>query len=482
MSSLQDKTIHGIIWSAAHRFGVMAITFVSSIVLARLLSPHDYGCIGMLMIFITLANTCIDGGFGAALIQKKNPTQEDYSTIFFWNICISIVLYIILYLTAPAIASFYNLPILTSILRIQGIILPINTLSIIQQNILRKHLYFSKLAIGNISSAIISLIIAIVVAYNGYGVWALVAQQLSFGLFNAIIFWTICEWKPLLIFSKKSFKELFNFGVFMLISNLFSALSNEIQGLLVGRAFSPSTMGLYTQAYKLEGSIATATSSVIDQVTFPVLSSIQDDKEIFNKAYKRFIQIPTLICAPLMMLMIVTAKPLITILFSEQWIDSTPYFQILCTAGLAVCLQGAANNAIAAIGKSKVLFKWTIIKRSITIILCIIGIQVAGMYGLLWSCAIGAWIVFFINASLVSRHVGYSFIAQIKDIAPFVIISTIIGLIIFWIGQTIALNEYLVAIIQIILGTTTYIITLSFFKIEAFVYIRNLLVSKLRKA
>ena len=183
-----------------------------------------------------------------------------------------------------------------------------------------------------------------------------------------------------------------------------------------------------------------------------------------------------------MMLMIVIAKPLITILFSEQWIDSTPYFQILCTAGLAVCLQGAANNAIAAIGKSKVLFKWTIIKRSITIILCIIGIQVAGMYGLLWSCAIGAWVVFFINASLVSHHIGYSFIAQIKDIAPFVIISTIIGLIIFWIGQTIALNEYLVAIIQIILGTTTYIITLSFFKIEAFVYTRNLLVSKFRKA
>lgn len=481
MRNLQNEAFNGLIWSSVHRFGVMAITFVSNIILARLLSPEDYGCIGMLMIFISLANVFIDCGFGSALIQKKEPTKEDYSTIFYWNVFLSLILYVVIYLSAPYVALFYRIPLLKSVLRVQGVILILNALSIVQQTILRKRLNFRKLSIANIVSAFLSLIVAIIFAHSGFGVWSLVAQQLSLGIFNALIFWITTKWTPLVRFSYHSFRELFRFGGFMLLSHLFSTFSNEIQGLLVGRAFNPSVMGLYTQAYKLEGAVATTTSSIIDQVTYPILSSIQDDKSKLISALKRFNQIPSFICAPLIMIMIVVAEPLITLLYSDRWIECVPYFQILCTAGFAVCLQGTANNAIAAIGASKVLLQWTIVKRSITIILCTIGIQLDGMNGLLWGCVIGAWCVYFINAVLVSKHIGYSFRNQIKDICPFVLTSIAIGYGLYILTKVININMYLEAVCITIVGTVVYISIIKALKLDILPFIMNTIKHKIKQ-
>jgi len=474
MVSTKQKAFTGVMWSSVQRFGVMAITFVSNIILARLLSPDDYGCIGMLMIFISLSASFIDGGFGSALIQKKEPTNEDYSTIFYWNIALSLVLYGVLFMCAPLIASFYRIPLLSDVLRVQGVVLIFNALSIIQQNQLRKKLLFKKLAIVNITSALVSLGVAIVMAYKGYGVWALVAQQISLSVINAIMFWIVGHWAPDRVFSWLSFKELFKFGGFMLLSHLFGTLSNEIQGLLVGRMFNPATMGLYTQAYRLEGSAATATSSIIDQVTYPVLASYQDDRPHFVSALKRFIQIPAFVCSLVMMVMIVVAKPLIILLYSAKWVDCVPYFQILCTAGLAVCLQGSANNAIAAVGKSKVFFTWTIIKRTLTIVLCVISILVGGMYGLLWSCVAGAWSVYLINAYLVSKHVGYAFKRQILDILPFILMACVIGVGVYLLGSHLPWHMYLVALVESVLCVLLYWLAARIFHIEAYSYLKDL--------
>lgn len=481
MVSTKQKAFTGVMWSSVQRFGVMAITFVSNIILARLLSPDDYGCIGMLMIFISLSASFIDGGFGSALIQKKEPTNEDYSTIFYWNIALSLVLYGVLFLCAPFIASFYRIPLLSDVLRVQGVVLIFNALSIIQQNQLRKKLLFKKLAIVNITSALVSLGVAIVMAYKGYGVWALVAQQISLSVINAIMFWIVGHWAPDRVFSWLSFKELFKFGGFMLLSHLFGTLSNEIQGLLVGRMFNPATMGLYTQAYRLEGSAATATSSIIDQVTYPVLASVQDNKNAFVAALKRFIQIPAYVCCWVMMVLIVVAKPLIILLYSEKWVGCVPYFQILCTAGLAVCLQGSANNALAAIGKSKVFFNWTIIKRTLTIILCVIGISVGGIYGLLWSCVAGSWSVYFINSTLIAKHVGYSFYNQIMGILPSILISVAIGVVAYYGGLLINAHMYIVAILQVLFCSLLYVIFSWWFKIEAYQYLKEMLMNRIKK-
>ena len=471
MSTTKQKAITGVVWSSVQRFGVMAITFVSNVILARLLTPDDYGCIGMLMIFIALSASFIDGGFGSALIQKKEPTNADYSTIFYWNIFLSVLLYGVLYISAPFIANFYRVPLLSDVLRVLGVVLFFNALSIIQQNQLRKKLLFKKLALVNITSAIVSLGVTIYLAYKGWGIWALVAQQIALSAVNALLFWIVGHWTPDRVFSLKSFKELFRFGIYMLLSSLFGTLSNEIQGLLVGRMFNPATMGLYTQAYRLEGSAATATSSIIDQVTYPILASYQDDRSSFISALKRFIQIPAYVCSLVMMMMIVVAKPLIILLYSVKWVDCVPYFQILCTAGLAVCLQGSANNAIAAIGKSKVFFSWTIIKRTLTIVLCVVGIMIGGMYGLLWGCVAGAWSVYLINTYLVARHIGYGFLKQITDIMPFIAMAISIGLLVHWVGNLIPLNMYCVAIMQILLCITLYIILSVFFHIESYYYL-----------
>ena len=468
MADLKQKAVHGMVWSSVQRFGTMAITFVSNIVLARLLTPEDFGCVAMLMIFISLANTIIDGGFGSALIQKKQPTQTDYSTIFYWNIAFSIVLYLVLFFGAPWVARFYRLPLLTDVLRVQGVVLFFNALSIIQQNLLRKKLNFRKLSIVYIVSATISLVIAIVLAYRGWGVWSLVAQQISISVLHAAFFWIVGHWHPLRVFSCQSFKELFGFGSYMLLSNLFSTLSNEIQGLLVGRMFNPATLGLYNQAYRLEGSAATATSSIIDQVTYPVLAQLQDDKKSMQAALKRFIQIPAYICSLVMMVLILVAEPLIILLFSDKWIDCVPYFQILCTAGLAVCLQGSANNSIAAIGKSKVFFTWTIIKRSLTIVLCVIGILVAGMKGLLWSCVAGAWAVYFINGFLVAKYIGYPLHKQMLDILPSLLLAVTIGVVAFFGGKMLVMNMYVIAVLQVLFCTTVYLFVSYILRFDAY--------------
>lgn len=403
----------------------MGISFVSNIILARLLTPDDYGCVGMLMIFITVANTFIDGGFGSALIQKKQPTQEDYSTIFYWNLALSFILYAILFFTSPLIAGFYNLAMLSPVLRVQGLVLILNSLSIIQLNRLRKQLKFKKISIVNLTSATISVGVTIYLAYNGWGVWALVAQQLLMSFFNTVLFWIVAGWMPSFIFSYQSFKELFSFGGFILLSNLLNTLGNNIQGILIGKFFSSHTMGLYSQARKLEEVASTSLSNVVDQVSFPVLAEVKNDKTRLINVLRKLITSIAFFSFPIMLLLIAIAKPVIVLLYSSKWIECVPYFQILCVAGIAISLQNINYYAVAAIGKSKKLFFWTVIKRIISLGLIVIGFFIYGIWGLLGGMVLAAYIMYAINAVLVSVNVGYKFTSQVKDLMPILIISLI---------------------------------------------------------
>lgn len=422
---LKQKAISGVIWSSIQKFGTMGISFVSNIILARLLTPDDYGCVGMLMIFITVANTFIDGGFGSALIQKKQPTQEDYSTIFYWNLALSFILYAILFFTSPLIAGFYNLAMLSPVLRVQGLVLILNSLSIIQLNRLRKQLKFKKISIVNLTSATISVGVTIYLAYNGWGVWALVAQQLLMSFFNTVLFWIVAGWMPSFIFSYQSFKELFSFGGFILLSNLLNTLGNNIQGILIGKFFSSHTMGLYSQARKLEEVASTSLSNVVDQVSFPVLAEVKNDKTRLINVLRKLITSIAFFSFPIMLLLIAIAKPVIVLLYSSKWIECVPYFQILCVAGIAISLQNINYYAVAAIGKSKELFFWTVIKRIISLGLIIIGFFIYGIWGLLGGMVLAAYIMYAINAVLVSVNVGYKFTSQVKDLMPILIISLI---------------------------------------------------------
>lgn len=465
-TNLKSKTLSGMIWSFVQRFGTMIISFVSNIVLARLLTPDDYGTIGMLMIFIAVANTFVDGGFGSALIQKKEPTKEDYSTIFWWNMFLSLVLYGALYVSAPAIARFYELPILSQVLRVQGFVLILNALSIIQQNQLRKQLKFKRLASVAVVSATLSAGIAIVLAYIGWGVWALVAQQLMMSGFNAIILWIINKWCPSLIFSKKSFKELFGFGGFILSSNLINTLCNNVQGLLIGKFFPAATLGYYTQARKLEEVASTSLSTIVDQVSYPVLSRYQDSKTFLLNALRKFVAIIAFISIPTMLVLILVAEPVIITLYSDAWRESIPFFQILCIAGIAISMQGIHYYTVASLGKSKELFKWTIIKRVLALMTTLLGMMLYGIYGLLVGSVIGSWILYVANAYLCSKYVGYTFKLQVKDIIQVVVIAVISFVVSYLVGNQFVANMYLIALVKVAIFGGLYICFSYAFKVR----------------
>lgn len=472
-SDLKAKTLSGMLWSFVQRFGTMAISFISNIVLARLLTPDDYGVIGMLMIFIAVSNTFIDGGFGSALIQKKEPTQADYSTIFWWNMFLSIVLYGLLFLGAPAVANFYNLPLLADVLRVQGFVLILNALSIIQQNQLRKQLKFKRLATVTVISATLSASIAIALAYMGWGVWALVVQQLMLSGFNAIQLWVLNKWYPLLTFSKESFKQLFGFGGFMLISNLINTLCNNIQGFLIGKLCPPATLGYYTQARKLEEIPSTSLTNVVDQVSYPILAKFQDDKQKLIAIINRLVLSVSFISIPLMLMLIIFANPLILFLYSEKWLPCVPYFKILCIAGLAISLQGIHFCAVASVGKSKIMFKWTIVKRILGLIYLVVGITIWGIYGLLWASVAGSWTILIINAYLTSVHIGYRFKQQIIDMLPTIILAIVGYFVPMLILNFYDLSETIASIIHAVAFSIIYISSAHIFKIYAFEQIKE---------
>lgn len=465
--SVASKTIWGTAWSIVQKFGTLLINFISSMVLARLLSPDDYGCIGMLMIFVTLSQAFVDGGFASALIQKHNPTQTDLSTVFIWNVFLSICLYGIIYLAAPYIAHFYNIPLLVSVLRIMGLSLIINSFSIVHVAILQIQLQFKALAIRDIVSNLLSVILTIFLAYHGLGVWALVAQILSVGLFKSIILWITCTWRPCLSFSFQAFKSLFRFGGFMFLTNILNALGNNIQGLLIGRYATAVDMGYYSQGKKLSDVASTGFSSVVEQVAFPVMSGFNSDSpKSASSVLKKYLSTVAFFVIPLMLLLVLVSVPVITIVYSRKWLPVVPYFNLLCIAGIFLSLQAILQSSLAAKGESKVLFIASIIKRSLEISLMIAGLLLFSIKGLLIAMIISSVVSFLINAFLVHKRIGYRLKEMLKDLLPIALISFIAFIAALSIKLFITNNDWILYITMTLLFLGIYVSCSFFFKIN----------------
>lgn len=479
--NLKQKAASGMIWTAMQKYSTMIIQFISGIILARLLTPHDYGCIGMLMIFMVLAESFIDGGFGAALIQKKQPTQEDYSTIFFWNIGMAMLLYVILYFSAPVIAQFYHIPLLCKVLRVQGIILFIYAFNIVQRNQLQKKLNFKVLSIVTITTSIITLLVTIVLAYHRFGVWALVAHNILIALIPALFFWFYIKWRPLLIFSWTSFRELFSFGLYMFLTHLLNQFGQQIQGLLIGRFYNSSTMGLYSKANAAERLASSSISQIMTQVTYPLYAEVQDDKEKLANIIKQLTMTLSYLTFPLMFILLLCAKPLFIFLYSERWIDSVPYFQVLCIAGLAYCLQSVNHQSISAIGKSKALFSWTLVKRAMGIVFVVLGLLIAGMKGLLIGIVVNTWFSYAVNIGMVSKYIGYKWWVQLLDIMPVMIVSIIAALVGYAVSTVLHFSLYLDGIAKIVVYAMVYLGWTYIFKPEASRNIKTVLIPLKKK-
>lgn len=423
-SSLGSKAASGAVWATIDKFGTMVLQFVVNLILARLLIPSDFGAIGMLAIFIAVSQVLIDGGFGSALIQKKHPTQTDFSTIFYWNLAFSTFLYFILFFCAPFISEFFSMPILKGVLRGIGLTLITNSILVIQKVRLQKQLAFKIIAVSNLNSYVIASSIGIGMAYYGEGVWSLVIMQIIYTVIAVTVLGIITRWHPSLCFSSQSMKELFSFGGYMMAANILQEICKNLQGLIIGRKFSASQMGYYSQAYKLEQVSGHSIPQVIVQIMYPIYSSLQDNRQRLNEIVMINMRVISFLVFPLIGCLIFIAEPLIVFLYGNKWLPSVPYFQILCVGGFFVCLQNINFYAVAAVGKSRSLFKWSFYKWGFLLVALLTGMNF-GMYGILWSMVLSSLNIFMTNAYLSYRHTGLSIMEQIASIGPVCLISLI---------------------------------------------------------
>lgn len=477
---LKKKTVSAMMWTALKKYTTMFIGFITGIILARLLTPHDYGTIGMLGIFMSIANTFIDAGFGSALIQKKKPTQTDYSTIFFWNLGMSVILYVILFYSAPYIARFYNLPILCDVLRVQAIVLIINAFNIIQRNQLTKKLEFKIQSKVSIYSSIISLTVTIIMAYKGFGVWSLVTQNILLAGIPAIIFWFYLKWRPAFVFSWKSFRQLFNFGFFMLMSKLVNSIGNNLEGLLIGRFFNSSTLGYYSKARSTEVLASYCISDVVHAVTYPVYAEVQDNKKLLSDIIKRLTMSVAFITFPILFLLILIAKPIFLVIYSERWLPSVFYFQVLCLVGIIRCMYPISHHSILAIGKSKLKFWWTLIGQCLTMLLLFIGIVTKGIIGLIIGLVVANIINYFINIVLVSKYIGYKWTEHIKNLSPITIVSVLAFLAGYFSTYFTQLNLFIEAGIETAVFLTFIAGWIYFFKPKSFYLVMDIVPEKFK--
>lgn len=456
--SLKKKTITGLFWSFSDLVLNQGIQFIIQVFLARLLLPEEFGLIGMITVFIGVSNSIIDSGFTNALIREENSSQDDYSTVFYFNLIMAAIMYITLYSIAPLISKFYNEPILTSMLRILALTVIINSFGLIQRAILIKRIDFKTQTTINVISSIASGIIAIYCAYNGMGVWSLVIRSLIMQIIQSVLLCITNKWLPSLVFRMTSFKRLFNFGWKLMVSGLVDTVYENTYYLVIGKFFSATQLGYYTNARKLEDIPATSITASVQKVSYPVLSKFKDDDTRLKVVYKKIIKNSVFIIFPVMIGLAAIAKPFITVVFGEKWVESVYYFQLLAFGGMLLPLHAVNLNVLKVKGRSDLFLRLEILKKCISVIL-IAGVLICklGIWGLLSAYVLDSYISYFINSYYSGKTINYSTLEQIKDITPIFISTMLMGIITYSIGFILPCGNLMKGIIQIIIGVISYI-------------------------
>ncbi len=485
--SLKEKTITSVIWSSVGQFGTMALSFLSNLVLARLLLPSDYGCVGMLHVFIAVSNVFVTAGFGSALIQKKDPTHLDYSSVFHWTVVTSIVLYWVLFFCSPAIARFYDMPELSPVLRVQSLGLVIQTLVTIQTVQLQKQLRFKELSKRNIYASLAGAIVAVIMALSGFGVWSLVVSHLVGVAASVILLWKMSTWRPTLEFSWSSLKELFSFGGLVALSSLVETIYTNILSLVLGKWYSPSDLGYYTQANKLEQVPTGTLSKIVSNVTFPVLSSIQESPARFLSGVRRCMKSVMFLNVPIMVLLMIIARPLIILLYGSRWEISSVYFQILCLGGVFFTMNSLNITIIKALGKGKIYFFTQLSKRVLSILLIFLSFflgkagVIDGVLGLIWAVTISNICFVIINAFVNRQLIHYGIFAQLKDVFPYLLITGILAILCVGINKFLSINQFVVLFIQTCVFVVGYLLISKALRIEGYETYKRALITNINK-
>lgn len=455
MVSIKEQTIHGVAWNSIGKFSNIAIQFVIGIILARLLTPEDYGVIGVLSIFMALATTFVDSGFTSALIQKKNLNDKDCSTAFYFNIVIGIIAYLILFLCAPWIASFFNIPILKDVTRVVALNVLIGAFTSVQQALYRKRVDFKTTAVVSIIATLLSGTISIYLAYNEYGVWSLVYQHLIASIVTSILLWVFSKWKPSLVFSWQSFREMFSYGSKLLGASLLGIIYFHGEKLAIGKFYSTQDLGLYTKGTGLSSQASSTLTGILSSVTFPILAQIQDDNQRLIDVYKKYIRLTSLVILFVMLLLAALSKPIILFLYGAKWTGAIVFLQIICLAMMFDHITSINLNIFYVKGRSDIVLKLEIIKRIISIGILVAAIPL-GVLAICISRVIYAQIALYINIFYTGKLFDYGYLKQWKDFGGYLFFS-IISVLPAFILTFFNISNIIVLIIGILLSVILYV-------------------------
>lgn len=420
--SLKGKTAKGVLWSSVERFSTQGVQFVIMIIMARLLTPKDYGLIGMLAIFLAVSQSLIDSGFSQALIRKQQRTETDNSTVFYFNLAVGVVLYLLLFLCAPWVADFYDTPELTAVMRVVCLGVIINSLAVVQRALLTVNIDFKTQAKASFSAALISGCAGIGLAYSGYGVWALVVQQLLNLGINTGLLWLFSSWRPKWLYSWQSFHELFAFGSKLLASGLLGTLYNNIYTIVIGKLFSAGSLGHYTRAQHFAEFPSSNLTGIMQRVTYPVLCSIQEDDQRLENVYRKFLKLSAFVVFPLMLGLSAVAHPFIWVTIGEQWEFCAVLLQILCFSMMWYPIHAINLNLLQVKGRSDLFLRLEIIKKILGIsVLCI-----TAPFGLIWMCygqIFNSLVALVINTYYTGKLIHIGFLKQMRDLLPTLLLS-----------------------------------------------------------
>lgn len=470
-SSIKGKVLSGLFWRFAERCGAQGVNFIVSIILARLLSPDDYGIVALISIFIDISYVFITSGFGTALIQKKETDDLDFCTVFYFNIGISIIFYIILFLAAPWIALLYNNSLLIPVLRVLAITVVIGGVNGIQESIVSKKMQFKKFFYATSTGTVLSAIVGIWVAYQGMGVWALVAQRLTNQVFDTIILWITTDWRPRLMFSFYRLRSLFAYGWRILVSSLIDSFYNNIYSLVIGKTYSNEQLGLYNKGQSFPRLIIGNINSSIDMVLFSALSMEQNNTKKVKNITRRSILTSTCIIFPAMAGLAGIAEPLIKLLLTDTWLACVPFVRFACFTYAFWPIHTANLQAIKAIGRSDVFLKLEIIKKILGLTILCVTIPF-GITSMMVGKCISAIICMGINAWPNKKYLDYGIREQVRDIIPAGCASVLMFIAICFIGKLKA-NDILGMSVQILGGGVIYLMLAKVFKLEALNYVKN---------
>ena len=469
----KQKVFSNLIWRFLERTGAQIVSFVVSIVLARILLPEDYGTIALITIFITILNVFVDSGLGTALVQKKDADIIDFSTVFYTNIVFCIILYIVVFFFAPLISNFYKKPQLVNVIRVLSITILISGVKNVQQAYVSKTMQFKKFFFATLVGTIIAALGGILMAYKGFGVWALVAQQLLNTGIDTILLWITVRWRPSWIFSFKRLKVLFSYGWKLLVSALIDVTYRNLRQLIIGKRYRAEDLAYYNRGDQFPNVIVTNINSSIDSVLLSAMSSEQDNIEQIKNMTRRSIKTAVYLLAPLMMGLAACAPGVVKIVLTDKWIDCVPYLRIFCVTYMFWPIHTANLNALKALGRSDLFLKLEVIKK-ISGMIILLGSMWFGVLVMAYCVILQDVIAQIINSYPNKKLLGYSYVEQLRDIMPSIFISLLMGGIVS-IFNFVQMNDWIRIVIQFFSGIIIYVLLSFVFKLDSFKYILGLI-------